>query len=185
MNRMSGRRAQDYGAGTKWFHWLTAALMTTQFLIGWIMPDIKRGMQPENLMNLHMSVGMLILAVGALRLFWRLAVGSPEPSMPAWQNAAAEALHALLYLLLFAMIFTGWSYASMRGWSITVFGALPMPDLFAQGSALGRIFGIYHETLSWVLLGAIGLHVAAALAHYFLLRDRVLQRMLPRVGAAE
>jgi cytochrome b561 len=30
------------------------------------------------------------------------------------------------------------------------------------------------------LLVAIGLHVAAALAHHFIYRDRVMQRMLPR-----
>jgi cytochrome b561 len=29
------------------------------------------------------------------------------------------------------------------------------------------------------LLGLIGLHVAAGVYHYFFLRDRVLQRMLP------
>jgi cytochrome b561 len=33
--------------------------------------------------------------------------------------------------------------------------------------------------LSWVLLGLIGLHIAAGLYHYLFLRDRVLQRMLP------
>jgi cytochrome b561 len=30
-----------------------------------------------------------------------------------------------------------------------------------------------------VLLGFIVLHVAGALYHYFILRDRVLQRMMP------
>jgi cytochrome b561 len=32
--------------------------------------------------------------------------------------------------------------------------------------------------LSYVLLGLIGLHVAAGLYHYFVRHDRVLQRML-------
>jgi cytochrome b561 len=29
------------------------------------------------------------------------------------------------------------------------------------------------------LLGVIGIHVAAALAHIFIYRDRIVQRMLP------
>lgn len=184
---MRERRVQEYGAAAKWFHWLTAGLLTAQFLIGWIMPDIRRGMQPESLMNLHMSIGMVILAVGGTRLSWRFARGVPPrpPATSPWLNAAADAVHASLYLLLFAMVLTGWSFASMRGWSIDVFGVLPLPALFAQGSALGRSIGRLHETLSWVLLGAVALHVTAALAHLLLVRDGVLQRMLPHLGSAE
>jgi cytochrome b561 len=33
---------------------------------------------------------------------------------------------------------------------------------------------------SYVLLGLVGLHAAAALYHHFVLGDRVLVRMLPR-----
>jgi cytochrome b561 len=33
--------------------------------------------------------------------------------------------------------------------------------------------------MEWTLLAVIGLHVAAALAHLFIYRDRVMQRMLP------
>ncbi len=37
-----------------------------------------------------------------------------------------------------------------------------------------------HSLLAeYVLLALVGLHVAAALYHYFVRRDRVLQRMLP------
>jgi cytochrome b561 len=32
--------------------------------------------------------------------------------------------------------------------------------------------------MEWSLLGVIGLHVAAALAHLFIYRDRIMQRML-------
>jgi cytochrome b561 len=36
-----------------------------------------------------------------------------------------------------------------------------------------------HETGAWLLLALIGLHAGAALFHALVLRDRVLQRMLP------
>ena len=39
--------------------------------------------------------------------------------------------------------------------------------------------GDVHTFLAWMLVVLIGLHVAAALYHYFVRRDGVLQRMLP------
>ena len=73
----------------------------------------------------------------------------------------------------------------MRGWTVTVFGILSLPALVAQGSGIGRTIGELHSILTWVLLGTVGLHVAAALAHLVFWRDRVMQRMLPRLGAAD
>jgi cytochrome b561 len=174
-----------YSPVAKSFHWLTAALVIAQFLIGWIMPNIKRGMQPEALMNLHLSVGTVILAVALARLAWRLIRGAPAAaaSLPDWQEKAAQALHAALYGLLFALIVTGWTYASMRGWTVPVFGLASLPALVAEGSPIGRAIGELHSILTWVLLGAVGLHVAAALAHLLYWRDRVMHRMLPRIAA--
>jgi cytochrome b561 len=174
-----------YGATAKSFHWLTALLLLVQFLVGWIMPNIGRGMQPESLMNLHLSVGVLILVAALSRVTWRLFQGAPAPeaSLPGWQRRTAEVLHAVLYLLLFAMTVSGWSYASMRGWTVTVFGLVALPALVAPGSGIGRAIGELHGILSWVLLGTIGLHVAAALAHLLFWRDRVMQRMLPHLGS--
>ena len=177
----------EYGAAAKGFHWLTALLLTVQFALGWIMPSIRRGMQPESLMNLHLSIGVVILAAALARVAWRLVRGvpAPEASLPAWQERMAQALHGLLYLLIFALVLTGWSYASMRGWTVTIFGLMSLPALVAQGSTIGRAIGELHSILTWVLLGAIGLHVAAALAHLLFWRDRVMQRMLPRFGLGD
>jgi cytochrome b561 len=178
------RTTEDYGSAAKLFHWATVALLAAQLTLGWVMPNIKRGMQPERLMNLHLSLGLLILALMTARAGWRLVHGAPPPeaTLPAWQRIISQLVHGALYLLVFAMTFTGWFFASMRGWEITVFGAFPVPRLVAQGSSVGRMLGELHATLVWVLLAAIGLHVAAALAHYLIFRDRVLQRMLPRFG---
>jgi cytochrome b561 len=174
----------QYSPTAEMLHWLTALLLAGQFLIGWIMPNIGRGMQPEGLMNLHLSVGTLILVAALARVAWRLFRGAPAPeaSLAAWQDRTARMLHVLLYGLLFAMIVTGWSYASMRGWTVTVFGLLSLPALVVQGSAIGRAIGELHSLLGWVLLGAVGLHVGAAFAHFVFWRDRVMQRMLPRLG---
>ena len=172
---------QAYGPVAKAFHWLILALLAAQFAVGWLMPDIKRGMQPESLMNLHLSIGLTILALMTLRAAWRLGHGvpPPEPSLPPWQRIAAAWVHLALYVLVLALTVSGWMFASMRGWTITLFGLMPVPRLVAEDSALGRAVGELHIPLSWVLLGAVGLHVTAALAHAFIFRDGVMQRMLP------
>ena len=54
----------------------------------------------------------------------------------------------------------------------------PTAKLAPKGSAWGHEAGDIHNILVYVLLGFIGLHVAGALYHYFVLRDRVMQRML-------
>lgn len=178
------RRPQDYGPAAKLFHWAAVALLTAQFALGWLMPDIRRGMQPERLMNLHLSTGLLVLALMTARFAWRLFRGVPPPeaSLPAWQRLLAQLVHGALYLLVFALTASGWLFASMRGWTITLYGAVPVPNLVAQNSPFGHTVGEWHGPLSWVLLGVIGLHVAAALTHAVVFRNRVLQRMLPRVS---
>lgn len=174
----------EYGTGAKSFHWLTAALLSTQFTLGWVMPGIRHITQPEGLISLHFSLGMVILAVTAVRMLWRFAFGvpTPEPSLPTWQHQAAQALHVSLYALLFALLFSGWAYASSHGLAVTLFDRATLPAIFANGSAIGQAIGELHSALAWILLGALGLHIAAALAHSLLWRDGVMSRMLPRLG---
>jgi cytochrome b561 len=51
--------------------------------------------------------------------------------------------------------------------------------LTSENAAAGKTFDGLHQAMEWALLVVIGLHVAAALAHIFVYRDRVMQRMLP------
>ena len=46
-------------------------------------------------------------------------------------------------------------------------------------AAAGKAINGWHQVMEWTLLVVIGLHVAAALAHLFIYRNRVMQRMLP------
>jgi cytochrome b561 len=170
----------NYGTTARMLHWATAALIALQFAVGWLMPDIRRGMSPGAPMNLHMSIGAVVLALILARFAWRLAHPvAPEASLPPWQRVTSEGVHLLLYALVLATTLTGWTYASMRGWTVTLFGVLPLPALVAEGSTVGRSIGGLHETLTWVLLGAVGLHVGAALLHLLVYRDDVMARMLP------
>ena len=49
----------------------------------------------------------------------------------------------------------------------------------AGNKALTLLFHQIHTVSAWLLLGLIGLHVLAALFHRLVLKDEVLQSMLP------
>jgi cytochrome b561 len=170
----------QYGPTAKLFHWLIVALLIVQYLIGWLMPDLHRGMQPGIPMTMHISFGLLIFVLIVLRLVWRLThpVG-PDSSLPRWQRVSSEATHWLLYALVLATTVTGWLFASFRGWSVSFFYLFPAPMLASDNAAAGRAIDGMHQAMEWALLVFIGLHVLTALAHLFIYRDRVMQRMLP------
>jgi cytochrome b561 len=168
----------QYGTTAKVFHWLVVALLLVQYLIGWLMPDIHKGMKPGAAMTLHVSFGIVILALIVVRLVWRLTHPvAPESSLPPWQRLSSEAVHWLLYALVLATTVTGWLFASFRGWSLSLFYLVPMP-LASENAAAGKAIDGLHQAMEWALLVAIGIHVAAALAHIFVYRDRIMQRML-------
>jgi cytochrome b561 len=170
----------QYGTTAKVLHWLVVALLLVQYPIGWLMPDIHRGMKPGVGMTLHISFGFVILILIVLRLALRLAHPvAPESSLPAWQRLSAEGVHWLLYVLVLATTVTGWLFASFRGWGVSFFFLVPMPMLASENAATGKMIDGLHQAMEWSLLAVIGIHVAAALAHIFIYRDRIMQRMLP------
>ena len=170
-----------YGRMQKILHWIVAGLLAGNFAIAWSMPDIHRDTKPEGLIRLHLAVGTVILLVAILRLLWRFRQPVPVFSgqAPPWQQRAAQATHSLLYLLLLVLPIMGWANASYRGWTIDLFGWGHLPQIVPTGSPLGRPLGDVHTVIAYVLLGLIGLHLAAALYHQFWLRDQIMSRMLP------
>jgi cytochrome b561 len=176
---MTARRLQ-YGTAAKIFHWLIVALLVVQYAIGWLMPDIHRGMQPGAPMILHLSIGLTILVLIVLRFAWRLTHPvAPESSLAPWQRISAEAVHWLLYVMVLATTLSGWLFASFRGWSVSLFYLAPMPMLASDNAAAGKAIDGLHQAMEWTLLVLIALHVASAFAHLVIYRDRIMQRMLP------
>ena len=170
----------QYGPTAKLLHWLIVALLIVQYVIGWLMPDLHRGMQPGVPMTLHISFGLSILVLIALRFLWRLTHPvAPESSLPPWQRLSSEVVHWLLYLLVLATTISGWLFASFRGWPVSFFYLFPLPMLASDNAAAGRAIDGLHQAAEWALLVLIGIHVLAALMHRFVYRDNVMQRMLP------
>ncbi|MDR7008053.1 cytochrome b (plasmid) [Paraburkholderia strydomiana] len=171
--------ATGYDGVAKFLHWLVVVLITAQFIIGWTMPDIHKGTRPEGLIAWHLGVGATLVAAVILRIVWRLTHRpGPAPVSPLLRTVS-HVTHGLLYLALVIVPVLGWANASSRGWSVKLAGLLPYPSISPVGSSVGHEMGDIHGYLAWALLALIGLHVAGALYHRFILKDLVLQRMLP------
>lgn len=129
-------------------------------------------------MSLHISIGITILALIVLRFVWRLAHPvAPESYLPAWQRINSEAIHWLLVVLVATL--TGWFFESARGWSVSLYGVLPLLRLVPEGSSIGHAIGELHETMIWVLVTFVVIHILAVFVHLFVYKDRVMHRMLP------
>jgi cytochrome b561 len=51
--------------------------------------------------------------------------------------------------------------------------------LSSESASAGRTIDGWHQAAGWALLVVIAIHVLAAMAHIFIYRDRIMQRMLP------
>jgi len=177
LNALAQRPAYDGIA--RLLHWLVALLIAAQFVIGWTMPDVHRDTLPNGLIAWHLGVGAAIVAAVACRVVWR-ATHAPQPAeLSRALSFISGATHTLLYALLIGVPLAGWANASSRGWAVKLFGIVRYPDLSATGSPTGHALGGVHSVLAWVLLALIGLHIGGALFHRIVLKDNVLQRMLP------
>jgi cytochrome b561 len=171
-----------YTPTAKVLHWLVVALLVLQFSVAWTMPHIGRNTVPNDRINLHFSLGVVILAVIVARLIWRWTHHEPAPAdgLPRLYVTAAWLVHYLLYLLLLIIPLLGWANASFRGYDVTLFGAVTMPKLLATRAPGFAWTGDVHVFIAtWVLLAVIALHIAAVCYHAAIRRDGVLSRMLP------
>jgi cytochrome b561 len=173
--------AQGYSSTSKALHWLIVGLLVAQFIFAWTMPHIGRNTPVTTLISLHFTFGIIVLVVAIVRLARRATHKEPAPldGVPPWQALSARVVHWLLYILLFVVPILGWINASWRGMPVVMFG-LELPQLVATRAPGWRWTGDVHALLSnYLMLTLVGLHVLAGLYHYFIRRDRVLQRMLP------
>jgi len=175
----------DYNTTAKFLHWIPVVLIAVQFPLGWLMKPTGRDEVPVASVNLHFSIGMLILIVLTVRLWWRFLhpVGM-EPSLAPLQKRIAHTAHWLLYAASFGTVLTGWAHASVRGWPIKFFGLFPVPAICAQGGEIPHFLGDYHKGFGLALLTLICVHFAGVMFHEYVQGDKILVRMLPR-GASE
>jgi cytochrome b561 len=166
---------RGYDAVYKLLHWLLTLLILAQIASGLLAPDITSIDTVEGTPWVwHLSLGPTILVVALLHLYWRLSHPVPVAmGIPSWQRSLARVTHiALTWLAVLTPLF-GWFAASYNGVDARLFGFITLPRLpeWEMGEEI-------HVALVWIMIGFLALHVAGALQHWLIRRDRVMQRML-------
>lgn len=185
---MSARNNEtQYGWVAIALHWLMAPAIIGIFALGWWMrqlsyydPWYRQG--PE----LHKGIGILLAGLLLFRLAWKLLNPSPvqEANTPHWQTLAARLAHGVIYLLLLAIVASGYLISTADGRAIDVFGWFSLPATIQAIPNQEDIAGQVHEILAWSLMTLVALHALAALKHHFIDRDATLRKMLG-LGAKE
>lgn len=168
---------QAYSPTARRLHWWTVALLAIQLPLGIAMTKIEGF--PAALYTFHKLLGMIILVLVIVRLAYRLIHGAPAdvPTLTTFEKFASHATHWSLYGLLLLTPFLGWlgiSYYDARD----IFG-FQLPALVAKDQDFSEVIFKWHERAAIAIFLLAGLHVGAALMHYFVKKDGVLARMLP------
>jgi cytochrome b561 len=167
-------------------HWLTVLLIIVQFTSAWLREAVEHDTSlAAAILASHQTTGVLTWIVVLVRLVWRhkFAYLPPFPkSMSQLQQWIAKANEYGLYALLLVQPITGLGSALFRGHPFELF-IWEVPTPFAHNVIIRSIFVEVHEFGAKALVTLIGLHAGAALFHHLVLRDGVLQRMLPWTSA--
>jgi cytochrome b561 len=154
----------------------TAGLVVVLWIIGQTADWLPDGPLKTNYWSIHVVLGFALAIVIAGRIIWRSSGGLRlPPADTGVLHSVAEATHYGLYLLLLAVVVLGITNALVRGYNL--FDLVSLPQVGDR--ATRKLITHWHGFAANLLLGLAGLHAAAALFHHYIIRDRVLARMVP------
>ena len=185
-NRMTGsiglrNTKRGYGLLAVFLHWLVAFVVIGLFVLGvWMTGLTYYDDWYKRAPDIHKSIGILLFFVMLARVVWRASNIAPndEPGISALQRRLAHGVHLSLYVLLFALMISGYFISTADGKPISVFGLFSVPATISDIPNQEDIAGAVHWYLALVLISLVVLHAAAALKHHFIDRDRTLKKML-------
>ena len=169
-----------YGWLSVALHWLMLLLLVAVYTCILLTDSFPKGSDTrEMLKTWHYILGLTVFALVGVRLIATRVSPTPviEPPIARWQDKAAKVVHALLYVLMFAMPLLGWLILSAAGKPIPFYG-WQLPALIAENKGLAETVKEIHEAGATVIYFLVGMHAIAALYHHYFLRDNTLRRML-------
>ena len=172
---------QRWGLITVSIHWITALVVIGMFSLGlWMVELTYYDQWYRQAPFIHKSIGVLLFLLTVARLAWRLL--NPKPAElkehSPIERRLAHIAHTLIYLLLFAIMISGYLISTADGRSVEVFNWFSIPATLHGYEQQEDIAGLIHLVLAISLITLVTLHAAAALKHHFIDRDRTLLRML-------
>lgn len=176
---------ETYGLIHQSLHWSMAILILALFPLGIYMhelPDITPDQISSKvwLYSLHKTLGMLAFALAVIRVIFVTIQPHPRALHGGMEGFGAKTVHILLYGTIIAMPIFGWlHHAAAQGFAPIWWPFSQDLPFIAKDVALSNFFKGAHF-ITGILLGlSILLHVAGALKHVVIDKDKTLSRMVP------
>lgn len=178
---MSNKLVSSYSPGSKILHWVIALIVITMLTGSFFIESLPKEYIGSAFMW-HKSFGITVLFLMLLRLVWIVIKGKPAlpVTVPAWERIFSHIVHYALYFFVILMPICGW-IMSMAGDRIpNFFGLIKLPlPWISPNKELAELMAQAHNTIAWIIIALLILHIAGALKHHFINKDKVLRRMLP------
>lgn len=169
--------AGRYSTGAIVLHWVIAAAIIVQIGMGWWMEELDGAPLHRTVEQAHISLGLTVLLLTIARLAWRLSHRPPPLSadFPKLDHRAANVVHVLFYVLMFALPLSGWMMESFGPRPVPFWG-LEWPHFPGMPAMVQEmnprelkeaIEDIHGSPMVWSMIALIVLHVAGALKHQF------------------
>lgn len=178
-----------YSRSAMLLHWAIALLLVFNFGLGERTEDLERGPELFWVMQLHKSIGITVLLLSLWRLGLRLV--TPRPAKVADGRVAqllSMAVHWGFYAVMIIVPLSGWVLVSTAKVQLPtlLYGVIPWPHLPIAGHDAHEAAEEVHELMAKLIIPLLALHIIGAVRHQFLLKDALLERMVParRVGVA-
>lgn len=179
----AGRRAialEYYDTATLVFHWLTALLVVVLFGTSWAWNVFVPHDYPRRhvLEAAHISFGILFAALIVVRAVWRWTGSRHIAPVPGLPGVLSRIMYTTLYTLMALDTVTGFVLRWVQGEEFSFFGLFSIPNLIGRNRAFEDPVHAWHNWIAWAIIILAAGHACAALVHHYVLKDKVLERML-------
>ncbi len=160
--------AKPHGFVTRGIHWLSAGLLGYGYLKG--LENVNQLADPA-LLQFEVMFALALGALFVVRLIWTKGVAGATrlpAEAPRWEHVASRAVHWGLYAGVFGIVLSGLGIA--LGYSVP----------FLSGLFLSAMIGLHEFALAALPVMLLA-HIAGALWHKVVRRDRVLESMTGRL----
>ena len=170
--------ARRYDARTAAFHWISLALIVSQWGIAQVIDDFPKGFPRVAARSTHIVLGTIILAIVLARIAWRATQGRRLPAADSGVlRLVAKSTHWGMYAVTITVLLLGLFTVWAQGDSIYDLFSFPAYD--PSNPEFGDQVAGVHGTVVNILIVLVGIHASAALMHQFVWKDGLLRRMMP------
>lgn len=169
----------NYDRTSIFLHWLTASLVVIEFALGQTWEWFARPTRHLMVVT-HMSFGIILTIVIIARILRRFVFGRQMPSLESgFLRIASTTVHYAFYGLLVAQAVLGFLARWEGNEAMSFFGLQIPPPFIGSGQQTAHQVQDIHNWVGWTIIVLAVVHAAGALYHHYVLKDRVLRRMLP------